>query len=791
MAKPLNEEISTNIKELIGRITHHEVGSAEFNSVEKCVITTLKKSDTMYFLNTKDIRTAIWSMAEKFMFHGFFKHADHLRQAHDRYIDRNLSESDLTPRLNVVKFLLCMSESPTTHFWKHPDRFEFIQEQPAEEEVVDWGAYLNEGIERWSPAKDDSFDLTDSGDESVRSPSPELQTRSSTRAAIAEAREFKEYDFRASRSELIDTVQNGWYNGGVVLMEPPSEWFDASVGILWERHLQNQVRDLIQIEPITVISEYKVMREVLWQMWGPHSSTVFELSINKLVPKTNVTISSICSMTFENFMQVFVPYVELLYEFRLFYRELEGEGVPETYKSYGQALQKITRPVLQQLIEIEMEVRKQESTMTLLKLAGKLEAIFEPIKILKIVHQEVIKDFKCNSSLDCVLTLLTRLRRSLQFPLNQLEQDIRLTLYLESLYYYFTIINAWLVKNDLSDYTEEFVILNKNEKNSSKILDNCHMNFILQDNMEEFVKSDGMIKIICDQVLQIGRNIHLLRLLDKYDVFTKGSETIHQEFIRRILDELCAFYGRVIPEPVSQEVKLQKFVSNFDLHEMGDWTNFVDLSDGFLTKAFDGFYLEMAEEPDLEPSLFEKINNITETLFPVQGLPERVFGEILRERFTISGLMVKNLLIENYGLDKQFEFLNHIFLFNDDLIFPFYRRLFEKMNIENSNWGNSVWLTSHLQDIIMDLYPNFYEDCTVQVEIHWRQCRDSLEACALLCLQYEIKWPLNIIITREHTEMYRDLFRFILKLKWALYTMNHLSFLGKSIWGSSGSSISI
>jgi hypothetical protein len=182
--------------------------------------------------------------------------------------------------------------------------------------------------------------------------------------------------------------------------------------------------------------------------------------------------------------------------------------------------------------------------------------------------------------------------------------------------------------------------------------------------------------------------------------------------------------------------------------------------------------------PKKSKILIFRVGNITTDLFAMQELPEKVLGQILKDRFTISGLMVKNLLIENYSLDKQFEFLNHIFLFWDDLIFPFYCRFFEKMYVPNSNWGNSVWLTSHLQDIIMDLYPNFYEDCTVQVKDHWKQCRDSLEACSLVSLQYKIRWPLNIVITEEHIAVYKELFQFILTVKWALYTINHLSFTG-------------
>lgn len=104
------------------------------------------------------------------------------------------------------------------------------------------------------------------------------------------------------------------------------------------------------------------------------------------------------------------------------------------------------------------------------------------------------------------------------------------------------------------------------------------------------------------------------------------------------------------------------------------------------------------------------------------------------------------------------------------------------MNLRHSNWGNSVWLTSHLQDVIMDQYPNFYEDCTVQVNEMWKQCRDSLKACSLLTIQYEIKWPLSIIITEEQIIMYKEIFEIVLKLKWALYTTNHLVFGGKMIF---------
>lgn len=101
------------------------------------------------------------------------------------------------------------------------------------------------------------------------------------------------------------------------------------------------------------------------------------------------------------------------------------------------------------------------------------------------------------------------------------------------------------------------------------------------------------------------------------------------------------------------------------------------------------------------------------------------------------------------------------------------------MNSKNKNWGNDVWLTSSLQDILIDVYPDFYEKCIVHVKENWRLCPDSLETCNMVLLQYTIDWPLNIIISSAQMAVYKDIFQFILKIKWGLYTLTHLYFTGK------------
>lgn len=120
-----------------------------FNYIEKHILTTLKKADTMYFLNKREVDENIASMAEKFIFHGFSPQARALQDSYKSYVSENLPKFELVSRLNIVKLLLCLSERPTSNFLENPE--EYQTETKEEEEEIDWGEYLKEGIETWTP----------------------------------------------------------------------------------------------------------------------------------------------------------------------------------------------------------------------------------------------------------------------------------------------------------------------------------------------------------------------------------------------------------------------------------------------------------------------------------------------------------------------------------------------------------------------------------------------------------------------------------------------------------------
>lgn len=107
----------------------------------------------MYFLNKKEVDQSIAGMAEKFNFHGFFAQAEALQKVYEKYVTNNLPKADLINRLNIVKLLLCLSDTPTAKFLENPEEFEITCD--VEEEDIDWKEFLNEGIERWAVTYDE------------------------------------------------------------------------------------------------------------------------------------------------------------------------------------------------------------------------------------------------------------------------------------------------------------------------------------------------------------------------------------------------------------------------------------------------------------------------------------------------------------------------------------------------------------------------------------------------------------------------------------------------------------
>lgn len=71
-----------------------------------------------------------------------------------------------------------------------------------------------------------------------------------------------------------------------------------------------------------------------------------------------------------------------------------------------------------------------------------------------------------------------------------------------------------------------------------------------------------------------------------------------------------------------------------------------------------------------------------------------------------------------------------------------------------------------------------------ELSSHWSIAVDSgkthqvLNAVNGITLNYSIGWPINLFLNEETLNKYNIIFRFVLKLKWAIWSLNNLKFSG-------------
>lgn len=68
----------------------------------------------------------IASLSEKFIFHGFSVQVIDLQQHCDNFISSSMPKNQLESKLNIIKFLLCLSDSPTSKFSEDPEYIPMI-----------------------------------------------------------------------------------------------------------------------------------------------------------------------------------------------------------------------------------------------------------------------------------------------------------------------------------------------------------------------------------------------------------------------------------------------------------------------------------------------------------------------------------------------------------------------------------------------------------------------------------------------------------------------------------------
>ncbi|XP_012522259.1 gamma-tubulin complex component 5 isoform X2 [Monomorium pharaonis] len=818
MSTRVLNDIHNDLKQLITVLTSFEEDEEGFRICERFCLTNIKHHRYLS-IDSHATKEAINALITKFSIHGKYEVAKKFQEL----IDTFLSSFDFEqhPQYDLQWYLLTFLLDLATETNKsnldslkltrgeHSFNIATGNEDSITEEI-DWAQYLKEGQEDFfcDYKSDDSesewSDLTEvEGTDDiplaveiyntqldVAQPPEVLDTSAIDKFSLALVQDLE------SRKWLLSNVQTDWWNNLKCQKYPVvKRSCDTSICDIWhETSLSSSYK--------ATLSEYQVCRELLWMFYVQTSMVVFQQnSKSKFSICSDISIPSLTTTAFESILNSFCEYYSMLYDIERFGANLQStynqesklQSPPLTYEAYNAALRQHLYEFKTEMVNIEKDIIKQENCNTFLSLSSNLRRHLNTIKILYDIHRNIITDWKVNPNWKCASRLLSSLYYEMQNSHSRERTNICINLYLRSLTVYLNIIDTWLSEGRLEDWQDEFIIarIRENEEDGETEKFTIRLS-------DDICLTDPIMQFLLQKVLHMGHSIELLVSLDRItDIWKMDNEdddiriSLNVELQTKLLSEISKY------SPPMEEIDTALQIDRILLqeHDADIEKNIIQqlsaLHNPFFMKAMEDYMpCELykndtvdAPVPNTHSSktkqnqihhLYKELQKI-KYILPMQNILETTLSEILVLRYNSASKLVKNIMIEEYKLQTHLKLLRFVYMMEAGHVMnKFYQILFHEIE-NNQMWANSYFLSCILEEVFSQYWPDTSSrwSITVHGNINTHQV---LQAVNSITLNYTVEWPISIVLTRKVLEKYNEIFRFQLKLKWALWTLNNLRF---------------
>nr|XP_045606882.1 gamma-tubulin complex component 5-like [Procambarus clarkii] len=756
-------------QELVTHVLGFQEGEENFIRSEQFVLSNLLYHHCLA-VNSHAVRRSIDGLALKFTIHGQHHRAQQLMSLTSEFLSSPLFKDHFQTDVewSLLSLLLHLSNSPT----QVPVReiqskavAETTEEGPQEQ--IDWVAYLGTGEPKYilgpeEPLSDWSSDSECSDDEG--SGAAQLRTclvNTLPPNYTAELLPSKQLTTR----ELLEQIHRAksWVSAKIHLQywgpqrsqQPPlSDHPAANVAKLWE--VEQGLRGLCQH-----LSEWSVMREVLWVLLCPVPSYVFILNKKgSFTLKPNISLASLTPGATSRLLEYLCEPLNQLRTLDAFMHKYEFPSVdpptPATILAYTAGLRLWRHRFQSYLVALEDRVKKQESTCTLLWLEGELQPWLRTLMSIYAVHSTATINIMEKSPRYTAVRLLGTLCEGVEGASEAGIRGVLMRLLLHSLRHYLSIIHSWLLHGTFVDHAKEFII---QRDESVKAHDERFWNEAFTISLEEDEQSCDMqdpmktilrfLSPLVASLTTVGKSRELLAILDveplpKHSGACSLSQLKAETDQESSLDEVVVKYVKQTVCPASSESvdgnndntasgeeDADSVLTESSSHLSPDWEE----KDPILLAAFtdtnqDSRHASTPAAVDSVTSLIEDIGDVPRAVSVVSLLTSALCPLVKRKQDVLSARLTC-VLVEKNQLDRHCQAVRSVLLMEaGDIMLEFYSHLFAKL--ESGDGVDGISLTLHLQYCIARLYPEFAQYFSVSLahEVDARISEDS-EASAL------------------------------------------------------------
>ncbi|XP_045119977.1 gamma-tubulin complex component 5-like [Portunus trituberculatus] len=743
-------------KQLITHLLGFKEDEENFIRSEQFVLSNLLYHHCLA-VNSHAVRRSIDGLALKFTIHGQHQRASRLKDLTQKFVAspifKDHHETDL--EWSLLSLLLHLSNSPTqVPLGEGETQVPQVPLDEVRQEKLDWATYLREDdpdyvlgpedpLSDWS----DDEDHEDCGGKDL--PGHQLYTHSSTLPSLPETLFTAKpplpglktlEQLHHAKSWLSDKIHLQYWGPKQPQELPASNHPKANIAKLCKSGsgIQRQCQQL---------SEWAVMREVVWCLMCPVSSHVFVVNQRgQFNVKEGITLCSLTPAAFRSMLEYVCEPLKQLHVLDAFMRRNQSQRfeplIPLTVLAYASGLWHWRQAFCHHLKGLEDAIKDQENTHTLLWLEGELFPWLRTLAVLFGVHMKAFALPPEASPRTVAMRLLGSLCEGVEEVGEAGVRGVMLRLLLHTLRSYLSIMHSWLMHGSLLDCAQEFIV-HRDELITVYDERFWHKAFIvslenddLNQNRETRNPAMAIMKILSPLLailMSVGKSQELLAALDAPPValqsHLKGHTdcSLEEVVVRYIKDTVCSPTKESERELQEDSERGQEdstegkesVARNTSRHASLDplmWAAFNETPQDSLVK-------ETQLNMDHIASLIEEIGDIPTSVSVVFLLTSALQPLVRRRQEELSTKLTK-VLLEEHHLAVHCQVVRSVLLMEaGDIMHEFYSYLFSMMDAGGEEI-DSISLTLFLQYCVARLYPDLAQFFSVSVPL-WRNTEEQ------------------------------------------------------------------
>ncbi|XP_011188868.2 gamma-tubulin complex component 5 [Zeugodacus cucurbitae] len=648
---------------------------------------------------------------------------------------------------------------------------------------------------------------------------------------------YTRYNNTLVEERLLNTVQNSWWEKGARIVQPTIESTNREANFALEYHkLHAAPTNQRKRDPPETATEYSLLREIFWMFQVPHTCKFFQVTGESIKIRKNVTLTSIRSIALCSMLENhFLPYIRMMQELRNFSKLIYGSDdytPPNTLEHYAASLELLLEPIWHELLACERDLLTQPDCEinTLISIHNKLRPTFAKLSHLHNIHQQAVLNIRQLPAHISSTHLLAALIHCNRTATTAIEANLAMSLFLASVRVFLAIADTWWTEGRLDDWHNEFVIERVNESGQSirvrEFYKNKEKAFFVPTQVSKMITENSFFQLLLEHSLEAGCTLNLLYEINRIGELRSACDAIEGKLYNVFIEDVLK-YVRILQKQITEaareakendrlEIESIEICNNVDeVDELAgvevvndtvvqDTTNVCNEDDQILKKLTtndDFLLLAFTMNMDLGDSesatadqcdthtktttkneestaleIFEQFQQ-SKNILPLEEVILNALSRILKTRIAFANSFVMRLYREEFDILKHLRNIRKIYLLEaSDIMHQFYSKLFKQIE-SGEGWANAFLLTTQLDDIICAKFSDMSSLFRVEIYSAYRSRTVKVhEAVDELSLSYNLSTELAHMIKPTDLEAYNKVFRFLLKVKWGLTTLENLQF---------------